>query len=178
MTSSSVRPPARTHARTHLQRTARHALSCIVKSPYAGGFGLDLLSQMDVYDKELVMYETVLPRLRSALVRHAVDAELVANTIHVSHATKAIVFEDLALQGFRMPARSDGLDAEHARRALHKLAVFHAGCAHLHERDATVFQKHFRHGECGGFGGVGGGRLGGSVRRRRPAGRVWGVLSV
>lgn len=137
-----------------MQRTARHTLSCIVKSPYAGGFGLDLLSQMDVYDKELVMYETVLPRLRSALVRHAVaDAELVANTIHVSHATKAIVFEDLALQGFRMPARSDGLDAEHARRALHKLAVFHAGCAHLHERDATVFQKHFRHGECGGFGG-------------------------
>lgn len=135
-----------------MQRSTRHALSCIVKAPYSSGFGLDLLSQMDVYTKELIMYETVLPRLRRALRQHGIPAELVADTIHVSHATNAIIFEDLALQGFRMPARSDGLDWEHARRALHKLAVFHAGCAYLHERDGGVFNKHFRHGECVKFG--------------------------
>lgn len=111
---------------------------------------------MAAYDKELIMYETVLPELRCALDEHGIRDELVARTIHVSWPRRALVFEDLAEQGFRMPVSSAGLDMEHAGRALHKLALFHAGCAYLRERDATVFERHFKHGECelGGLEGV------------------------
>lgn len=107
--------------------------------------GHDILMQMDVYRKELDIYETILPKLKAQLVTCGIDADLVADTIQVCHRHKSIVFEDLSLRGFRMAARSDGLDMAHTKLLLRQLAIFHATCAVLHEHDPDIYQ-HFQHG--------------------------------
>lgn len=113
--------------------------------PYESGFGLDLLNTMDAYDKELEMYEYVLPRLTKTLKEHHIIEDIFATTIYVSYSKKAIVFEDLSLKDYRMPARSDGLDMAHTKLLLTNLAIFHASAAQLHESEPEVF-KNFTHG--------------------------------
>lgn len=100
---------------------------------------------MDAYDKELEMYEYILPRLTKTLKDHCITEDIFATTIYVSYSKKAIVFEDLSLKNYRMPARSDGLDMTHSKLLLTNLAIFHATAAQLHESEPTVF-KNFRHG--------------------------------
>lgn len=108
--------------------------------------GHDILALLDVYRKELEIYEVILPKLKALLMRSGLDTDLVANSIHVSHSHKAIVFEDLSLRGFRMPARSDGLDMAHSRILLRQLAIFHATAAVLKERNGDIF-RNFHHGK-------------------------------
>lgn len=124
---------------------------CIVKVPYESGMGHDLLTQLDVYRKELDIYELILPKLKAQLMQSGINADIVADTIHVCHQHKSIVFEDLSLRGFRMAARCDGLDMAHTKILLRQLAVFHATCALLHEKDENIYKnfKHGNHGENG-----------------------------
>lgn len=113
----------------------------IVKVPYESGFGLDLLAQMHVYDKELEMYEQILPRLTTMLRKHDIVEDIFARTINVSYSKKAIVFEDLSLKGYRMADRSGGLDETHAKMLLRKLAIYHAACAQLGQTDRSAYRN-------------------------------------
>lgn len=79
-------------------------------------------------------------------MQSGIDADIVADTVHVCHQHKSIVFEDLSLRGYRMPARCDGLDMAHTKILLRQLAVFHATCALLHEKDENIY-THFKHGK-------------------------------
>lgn len=128
------------------QPSNQKAFVCIVKVPYESGMGHDLLTQLDVYRKELDIYEIILPKLKAQLMQSGIDADIVADTIHVCHKHKSIVFEDLSLRGYRMPARCDGLDMAHTKILLRQLAVFHATCALLHEKDENIYTN-FKHGK-------------------------------
>lgn len=119
---------------------------CIVKVPYQSGLGCKLLTVMDVYRKEMDIYEMIFPKLKAQLMQSGIDSAIVADTIHVCHQHKSIVFEDLSLRGYRMPARCDGLDMAHTKILLQQLAVFHASCALLHEKDENIY-THFKHGK-------------------------------
>lgn len=100
---------------------------------------------MDAYDKELEMYQYILPRLTKTLKEHRITDDIFATTIYVSYSRKAILFEDLSLKDYRMPARNNGLDMAHTKLLLTNLAIFHAAGAQLRESDSEVF-KNFTHG--------------------------------
>lgn len=101
---------------------------------------------MNVYEKELEMYQCILPKLRILLDNAGHRGELFAGTMYVSFSKKAIVFEDLSQKGYKMPVRSNGLDIEHSKILLKKLAKFHATCAVLNEHQPGVF-KNFKNGK-------------------------------
>lgn len=107
--------------------------------------GLDLLDEMDAYDKELEMYETILPRLTKLLRANNMHEDIFAATIYVSCSKKAIVFEDLSVKGYRMAERNNGMDMTHSRMVLRKLAIFHAANAVLQEQEPQIFEN-FKHG--------------------------------
>lgn len=100
---------------------------------------------MHVYDKELEMYEQILPRLTTMLRKHDIVEDIFARTINVSYSKKAIVFEDLSLKGYRMPNKTGGLDEIHAKMLLRKLAIYHAAAAQLGQTDRSAY-KNFQFG--------------------------------
>lgn len=116
----------------------------IVKSAVQGGFA-DTLASLDVYDKEMEMYESVLPQLNGLLRDAGYDGQMFANTIYVSRAQNAILFEDLAAKDYRIQANKNGFDAAAARVILSQLAKFHALSAVLQEKQPNVFSN-FKHG--------------------------------
>lgn len=101
---------------------------------------------MKVYDKELEMYDTILPKVNDALNISGIPENIFANTVYCCYKKKAIIFEDLSLRGYRMPKRSNGLDLEHSKILLRNLAIFHASCSHIRELNPDIF-KNFKHGK-------------------------------
>lgn len=91
------------------------------------------------------MYQSILPKLRAILDDAGHRGEMFAGTMYVSFSKKAIVFEDLTQRGYQMPLRSNGLDMNHSKILLKKLAKFHATCAVLQERQSEVFNN-FKNG--------------------------------
>lgn len=102
---------------------------------------------MDVYDKEMEMYEKILPQLKTMLRDIAdSDEQIFANTIHVSQAHSAILFEDLAAKDYRIRQSKEGFTSSQAKMILSKLAKFHALCATLQNKQPNVFAN-FKHGK-------------------------------
>lgn len=105
----------------------------------------DQLSVLNVYDKEMDMYEIILPKAKAILKRCGDDDEIFAATINVSREHDAIVFDDLVPHGFGMNKRQNGFDREHAEMVLTKLAKYHAANAVLGEEEPAVMDI-FREG--------------------------------
>ncbi len=84
-----------------------------------------ILNELNVFEKELEMYQSVLPRLRILLDNAGHRGEIFAGTMYVSFSKKAIVFEDLRQSGYIMPTSVNGLDMGHTKILLKKLAKFH-----------------------------------------------------
>lgn len=102
---------------------------------------------MDVYDKEMEMYEKILPQLKIMLNDiNENDEQIFANTIHVSQVHNAILFEDLTAKDYGIRATKDGFDLIQAKMILSKLATFHALCATLQDKQPNVFEN-FKHGK-------------------------------
>ncbi|KAJ6636145.1 hypothetical protein Bhyg_14732, partial [Pseudolycoriella hygida] len=108
--------------------------------------GVLLLNDLNVYEKELEMYEQILPKLRRLLDNAGHNGELFAATMYVSFSKKAIVFEDLAQKAYKIPSSKSGMDMIHTKVFLKKLAKFHATCAVLEEQQPGVF-KNFQNGK-------------------------------
>ncbi|EDW51194.1 GM17735 [Drosophila sechellia] len=68
-----------------------------------------------------------------------------AKTLHVDYEHEAIIFEDLAVTEYVLADRLVGLDLEHTRLGLRKLAKMHAAAAVLNERQPGLLTK-FDHG--------------------------------
>jgi hypothetical protein len=55
-------------------------------------------------------------------------------TYEISKTPAHFVFEDLSMRGYKMPDRKVGLDRQHLKMTLVKLAKWHAATAVLHEK--------------------------------------------
>lgn len=104
-----------------LERT----VTFLVKAAHEDNFAMQILDELNVFNKELEMYQCVLPKLRILLDNAGHRGELFAGTMYVSFSKKAIVFEDLAQKRYKMPKSAAGLDMAHTKMVLKKLAKFH-----------------------------------------------------
>lgn len=120
------------------------------------GFLASVLEQYDVLNTEMQMYEKVLPQMQKSLWDIGDEDQLFARTLYVDYGKKTIFFEDLAVKGFGMANRLVGLDEEHMRLCLRKLAKFHASAAVLNERlggSLEVYQRGIFNRHVNAFGG-------------------------
>ncbi|XP_052846781.1 uncharacterized protein LOC128258859 [Drosophila gunungcola] len=108
----------------------------IVKSTFKGNdFAQNTMEPYDIFNREMTIYEQVLPK-QKALLQEIGDAEQIfAETMAVDIDNSALIFEDLNARGFVMPDRLAGLDLKLARMVLRKLAKMHATSAVLNERE-------------------------------------------
>lgn len=106
---------------------------------------LDQISSLNIYSKEMEMYEKILPKIKVIIVDSGDDDTFFANTLYVSYEHNLMVFEDLVVSGYGMNKRQNGYDMQHAKMVLSKLAKFHAANAVLEERDPNTYAN-FRKG--------------------------------
>lgn len=103
-------------------------------------------NETNVCDKEMEMYETILPRIQALLSKANYHEKICANTYFVSKKHHAMVLEDLAVSGYRMDRNKAGFDMIHAKMVLSNLARFHAAGAVLQENQPDIF-RNFKHGK-------------------------------
>ncbi|KAG4075458.1 hypothetical protein HA402_015111 [Bradysia odoriphaga] len=115
----------RINVKYHLGDEIERSVTFLVKAAFEDNFIMQILNELNVFDKELEMYQCVLPKLRILLDNAGHRGDLFAGTMYVSFSKKAIVFEDLTQKGYRMPNSVAGLDVVHTKIVLRKLAKFH-----------------------------------------------------
>ncbi|XP_055923413.1 uncharacterized protein LOC129953901 [Eupeodes corollae] len=119
--------------------------SYIVKSSFEGDdFANELMEQYDIYTREMEIYDKIIPKLNALLEEIGDPDKMFPQTIAVEFERSAIVFEDLSQRQYIMCDRTKGLDMEHVKLCLRKLAKMHATSAVLNEREPGTFKGYDR----------------------------------
>lgn len=118
-----------------------------MKIAVSGETALDSLNELNVYEKEMEMYEKILPQLKVLLHKAGANRKIFADTIYVSKSHQAILFEDLSIKGYRNKCGKDGFDMVHSKAILSKLAKFHGAATVLRDQHPDIY-KNFKHGMC------------------------------
>ena len=84
--------------------------------------GEALLSDLDVFNKEIMVYEHILPKLNETCFFPYAKCLLTSSI----DKCKLIVFDDLKVQNYHMANRQAGLDFIHAKLVIENIAKFHA----------------------------------------------------
>lgn len=105
---------------------------------------MSVLSQFDVYNKEIEFYSDVAPKINQKL-KELHESELFAASIGVCKKRNVLILEDLSAKGYQMLAKKSGFNFIEAKAILEKIATFHAICAVLQEENPGVFAN-FKYG--------------------------------
>lgn len=104
----------------------------------------ELMAPYDIYNREMNIYEEVLPKLNELLKEIGEFEPLFPTAIFVDRKRMAIIFEDLGMANYVMADRIKRLDKDHAHLILRKLAKMHASSAVLNERNSGSLEKYDR----------------------------------
>lgn len=117
----------------------------IIKTSFeADEFCRKTMEPYDIFNREMAIYEQILPKLNSLLGEIGDDEQIFAETMAVDYDRSSLIFEDLNVRGFVMPDRLVGLDLKLARIVLRKLAKMHATSAVLNERECGALEGYDR----------------------------------
>lgn len=95
----------------------------------------------DVHEKEMEIFKNIFPEFTRILGSTGECKNIFPKAIAVDRVRGVIVMEDLAIKKFLMADRKVGLDINHIRLSLVKLARFHAASMVLMEDDPSVFES-------------------------------------
>lgn len=110
--------------------------SIIAKCMLEKGESSKVAEEFEVYEKEREMYAKILPKM-SELTKVKISPEC----YHVATDDAAFFMEDLTNSGFQTADRIIGLDLNHSKIVVEKLAKFHAASMVLLAKDHNVFVK-------------------------------------
>lgn len=119
--------------------------SYIVKTSFEGDeFSSKIMEPYDIFNREIEIYEQVLPKFKALLKEIGDPEQIFAETVTVDRNKSAMVFEDLNEKNFIMPDRLLGLDLDLTKIVLRKLAKMHACSAVLNERENKCLERYDR----------------------------------
>lgn len=95
----------------------------------------------DVQKKEMKLYKEVFPEFRRILESINEDSSLFPKVVAIDKINEVFVMEDLGENKFVMADRVNGMDLNHTRMALRKLARMHAASVIVHGRDSSAFKR-------------------------------------
>ncbi|KAI9579895.1 uncharacterized protein LOC119639634 [Glossina fuscipes] len=95
----------------------------------------------DVFLCEMIMYEKVIPKLKTLLSDINETEEIFARTVAVDRRRSCLIFEDLNERNYFTVDRLKGLNREIVELMLRKLAKMHAASAVLNERESGYLES-------------------------------------
>ncbi|KAM7361448.1 uncharacterized protein ACRADG_012008 [Cochliomyia hominivorax] len=107
-------------------------------------FAKEKMKPYDIFNREMAIYEQVLPKLNDLLQEINDSDRLFPTAFHVDYKRQALIFEDLTVEGFVMADRIARLDMDHIKLILQKLSKMHATSAVLNERNSGCLEKYDR----------------------------------
>lgn len=116
--------------------------SYIVKGMALTDLAVQKLGEYNVYEKEMDVYELVVPELKRLSRSLGDRSELYPSALTVDRDHSVIIFDDLSKKGFIMPDRSVGLDLTHMKMSLQLTAKLHATSLKLAEMHPTIFDRY------------------------------------
>lgn len=123
----------------------RKSSSVILKYYFENDDFTDMIyKEYMIFDREMNIYEQILPKLNSYLLGIHKEGKLFAEPINVDFVNKAIILEDLSMRNYIAADRIAKLDYDHALMVVRKLAYMHATSAVLEERDPGTFKGYDR----------------------------------
>uniref|UniRef100_A0A1I8P3W3 CHK kinase-like domain-containing protein n=1 Tax=Stomoxys calcitrans TaxID=35570 RepID=A0A1I8P3W3_STOCA len=115
----------------------------ILKTTYEGDdFAQESIKPYDIFNREIEIYETVLPKLNELLKESGAEEQIFAETLMVDRERSALIFEDLNERDYIMADRLKGLDMDIVKIILRKLAKMHACSAVLNEREKGCLEHY------------------------------------
>ncbi|KAH8365194.1 hypothetical protein KR084_005776 [Drosophila pseudotakahashii] len=97
--------------------------------------------EYDVYNREMDMYEFVLPKMKELLEEAGLKGKLTADAIVVDREYSTMILEDLAPYNYVNADRVKQLDLAHTKLTLEILAKFHAASVVLRQRHPELVCK-------------------------------------
>lgn len=95
----------------------------------------------DVHEKEMDIFQHIFPRLKAILKAVGEDKNVFPKALAVDRVRGVLVLEDLAEKRFLMADRKVGLDLDHLKLGLVKLAQFHAASMVLLHEEPSLFDR-------------------------------------
>lgn len=96
----------------------------------------EMISMMELFPKETEMYESVIPAFEKLYEDAGEKVQFAPKCIETgTEPIKYLLLEDLTKQNFRCEDRRAGLDMQHTKAILEKLAKFHAASAVYYEKN-------------------------------------------
>jgi len=99
--------------------------------------------EYDVYNREMDMYEFVLPKMKELLQEAGLKGKITADAIAVDREYSTMILEDLAEYNYVNADRVKQLDLAHTKLTLEMLAKFHAASIILIQRHPKLLSKCF-----------------------------------
>jgi len=97
--------------------------------------------EYDVYNREMDMYEFVLPKMKELLQEAGLKGKITADAIAVDREYSTMILEDLAEYNYVNADRVKQLDLAHTKLTLEMLAKFHAASIILIQRHPKLLSK-------------------------------------
>ncbi|XP_055382974.1 uncharacterized protein LOC129613082 [Condylostylus longicornis] len=106
-----------------------------------------VIKEYQAFEDEMLMYGEALPKIQELMntQNNLQEISVFPKPIYCDFKNNAIILEDLLQRGYKGADRLKGLDEQHAKLALKKLAIFHACSIILDQQDPGCFKK-FDHG--------------------------------
>lgn len=100
--------------------------SLIIKTVVADAEMAKMVIENGIYQKELVMYDRILPKFQNLLTSHGDTEQLFSPAVFVDHERCTLIFDDLKQSGYTLANRLTGVDEKHVDLLIRKIAKFHA----------------------------------------------------
>ncbi|XP_068157280.1 uncharacterized protein [Drosophila tropicalis] len=105
-------------------------ISYMLKLPHQTEIFEKMNEKLNMFDIERNAYQNIIPELEELYRNVGLDVTFGAQSFELAGVmTDYLLLEDLQPKGFKNASRLDGLNQEHTKRVLHKLAQWHAASA-------------------------------------------------
>lgn len=111
--------------------SAEQSIALIIKTVSPNAEINAVTAELGLFRKEIVAFQTVIPAVEKLLRSIGDETKLSARCYDSDLEQSYLIFEDLAVSGYRNTNRRQGLDANHYRAVFTKLAKWHAATAVL-----------------------------------------------
>ncbi|XP_022232700.2 uncharacterized protein LOC111081074 [Drosophila obscura] len=102
-----------------------------------------LFQEYDVYNREMDMYELVMPKMAELLREIGITEKLTADAVVVDRERTILILEDLATLRYVNADRVKQLDLAHTKMTIELLARFHAAALVLNQRYPEVLRTNY-----------------------------------
>lgn len=124
---------------TKANATVKSTIGLIIKAVLSDPNMASLTTELDVFRKEIRIYQEVIPAVERLLRSIGDDQTRISAKCYDANVEQSyLVFEDLAVAGYKNANRRTGLDVAHFKRVFSKLAKWHAATAMLIEGDDSA----------------------------------------